>query len=311
VLGCEGRYRRIFLRKIDQDCPGRHVRLIRFEFLLIDEKHDLFGLSFWFVHTGLREAGLSALTLFRSGIRDFWKTFPKNLAFRADIERTGRFSSEMSPALQAALADPNYRDTIKRAILHADTTIRKFIWRGFRPMRSASGQIMVADKTADDFVSEAVFRLINGRRAYDAARSLLDNLNSITDSLVSSAKRTSDRTGIVDWVDVPDEEGHTPDPISTAPAISLAPDETLRLRELREDQKRCVNAIKNSFDGDPKMQGYIDALSARFKRSEISELTEISGAEVDELRRKLVKYARRFFGVSNFKELQQRLQEGT
>jgi DNA-directed RNA polymerase specialized sigma24 family protein len=216
----------------------------------------------------------------------------------------------MSPDLESALRDPSYGDTIKRAALHADTTIQKYIWRGFRPKRSTSGEIMVCDQTAQDFVSEAVFRLISGRRAFDATRPLLDTLNSITDSLISSAKKTSDRTGIADWHDESVEKGQPSDPIATAIATTHSPDETLRLKEIREDQKRCVDAIKASFDGDEKMQNYIEALSARFKRSEISELMEISGAEVDELRRKLVKYARRFFGVTTFKELQLRLQEG-
>lgn len=58
------------------------------------------------------------------------------------------------------------------------------------------------------------------------------------------------------------------------------------------------------------MQSYLEALSAGFKRSEISDLMEIPAAEVDELRRKLVKYAPKFFGVTNFEELQRRLHEG-
>jgi hypothetical protein len=58
------------------------------------------------------------------------------------------------------------------------------------------------------------------------------------------------------------------------------------------------------------MQRYLEALSTGFKRSEISELIEIPGTKVDDLRRKLVKYARKFFGVTSFKELQRRLEEG-
>lgn len=216
----------------------------------------------------------------------------------------------MNPALQTALSDPGYRDTIKRAALHADTTIRKYFWRGFRPKHSPSGEIMAGDQTAQDFVSEAVLRLINGRRTFDAGRPLLDNLNSITDSLISAAKKKSDRGGVVDWVEDADEQGHEVDPISTAKALAPQPDETLRLTEIREDQRRCVDALMRSFDGDERMQNYIEALSARLKRSEISQLMEISGGEVDELRRKLGKYARRLFGVTSFKELQQRLQEG-
>jgi len=59
------------------------------------------------------------------------------------------------------------------------------------------------------------------------------------------------------------------------------------------------------------MQNYLDGLSAGFKRSEISELMGIPAAEVDELRRKLAKYAPKFFGVASFEELQRRLHEGT
>jgi DNA-directed RNA polymerase specialized sigma24 family protein len=216
----------------------------------------------------------------------------------------------MNSALQIALSDLGYRDTIKRAALHADTTIRKYFWRGFRPKQSASGEIMVGDQTAQDFVSEAVLRLISGRRTFDATRPLLDNLNSITDSLISAAKKKSDRGGIVDWVEEADEQGHQVNPISTAKALAPQPDVTLRLTEIREDQRRCVDALMRSFDGDEKMQNYIESLSARLKRSEISQLMEISGSKVDELRRKLGKYARRLFGVTNFRELQQRLQEG-
>lgn len=216
----------------------------------------------------------------------------------------------MSPALKAALAHPGYRDTISRAAIHADTTIRKYIWRGFRPRYSESREVMVGDKTAKDFVSEAIQRLINGRRTFDPSRPLLDNLNSITDSLISAEKKRSDRSGIVDYVDEADEEGNPADPISKAVAVALTPDEKLRRVELREDQQRCIEAIKASFDGDDKIQNYLEALGAGFKRSEISELMGIPAAEVDELRRKLAKHAPKFFGVIDFDELQRRLHEG-
>jgi len=252
---------------------------------------------------------LSALTFFRSEIRDFWKNLPKNFSSGAFTERT-QWSPQMNPALKAALAEPGYRDTVARAAIHADTTIRRYIWRGYRPRYSAQGEVMVGDKTAKDFVSEAVLRLINGRRAFDPSRPLLDNLNSVTDSLISAEKKRSDRSGIVDYTKETDEEGNPSDPISTAVAIALTPDEKLRGDELREDQRRCIGALIASFDGDDEMQKYIEALSVGFKRSEISELMGISGAQVDELRRKLTKYARKFFGVTNFEELQRRLQEG-
>jgi DNA-directed RNA polymerase specialized sigma24 family protein len=216
----------------------------------------------------------------------------------------------MSPALKAALNQPDYRKTFARAVLHADTTIRRYIWRGYRPRGTGSNEIMVGDKTAKDFVSEAIIRLMDGRRTFDGSRSLLDNLNSVTDSLISSEKKRSDRSGIVDYTEKDDDEGNPTDPISTAAEIALTPDEKLRGEELREDQRRCFTTINASFDGDEQMQKYLEALSAGFKRSEISELMGVPGEKIDELRRKLAKYARKFFGVTSFEELQRRLQEG-
>jgi DNA-directed RNA polymerase specialized sigma24 family protein len=169
---------------------------------------------------------------------------------------------------------------------------------------------MVGDKTAKDFVSEAVLRLVDGRRTFDPNRSLFENLNSITDSLISAEKKRSDRSGIVDYLEATDDVGNPTDPISSAAAVELTPDQRLRRDELRHDQLRCVETIHASFDGDDEMQRYLAALSAGFKRSEISELMEIPGGQVDELRRKLAKYTRKFFGVTSFDELQRRLHEG-
>jgi DNA-directed RNA polymerase specialized sigma24 family protein len=215
----------------------------------------------------------------------------------------------MTAALKAAFAEPGYRDTFARAVLHADTTIRRYIWRGYRPRYSASREVMVGDKTAKDFVGEAILRLIDGRRTFDPSRALLDNLNSITDSLISAEKKLSDRSSIIDFTGETDE-GDQSDPIAKAAAMAPTPAEKLCGDELVKDQQRCIEAIRASFDGDDEMQSYIDALSAGFKRSEISELMGIPAAAVDELRRKLTKHAPKLFGVASFEELQRRLHEG-
>ena len=114
----------------------------------------------------------------------------------------------MSPQLRAVLAQPDYREIFARAVLHADTTIRKYIWRGHPRRYSQSGQVMVGDKTAEDFVSEAVLRLVDDRRTFDPNRSLLENLNSITDSLISADKKHSDRTGIIDVIQEDEQTGN-------------------------------------------------------------------------------------------------------
>ena len=217
----------------------------------------------------------------------------------------------VNPAVMVALNGPDWNHTFARAVLHADTTIRKYIWQGFRLQLGAGKETSVGGKSANDFVLGAVEKLLEGKRAYDPARDLLANLNSITDSLIWSEKKRSDRTGIVDYVERDDDDEDRIDPISAAQEADLTADKKLVRDELREDQRRCFKDIRASFDGDWEMQEYLDALSeAIFKRVEISELTGIPVEQLDELRRKLVKYARRFFGVPDFGALQRRLNEG-
>jgi len=217
----------------------------------------------------------------------------------------------MDPALNAALNQPGWEKTFAMAVLHADTTIRKFIWRGFRPRSTGKNEITVGDKSAADFVQEAVKRLITGKRGYDVGKTLLENLNSITDSLIWSGKKQSDTTGIVDYAQIEDEHGEPSDPIATATSFELTPEEKVKHTELLEDQRRCFRQIRDSFDGDAAMQEYLDALAEGiFKRAEISEVTGLEPTVIDELRRKMIKHARKLFGVSDFEELQRRLKEG-
>ena len=197
------------------------------------------------------------------------------------------------------------------AVLHADNRIRKFIWRGFRPTKTAKSEITVGDKSATDFVQEALARLADGRRTYGASRTVLENLNSITDSLIWAAKKQSDKTGIIDYAATEDGNGDPVDPIATAPDYSLTADEKIKYTELLEDQRRCFRQIHESFDGDDAMQEYLDALSEGiFKRAEISQVTGLDVTAIDELRRKLAKYVPRFFGVKDFDELQRLLETG-
>jgi len=218
----------------------------------------------------------------------------------------------MDEALQAALAQPDLDKVLLQAVAHADATIRKYIWRGFRPKFSANNEVMVGDMTAQDFSMTALERLLHGVRTYDSGRSLLDNLNSTTDSLIWSAKKSSDRTGIVDYVEETDEEGHVSNPITEARSDEFTAAEILAQKEIIEDQRRCFQTLRASFDGDSDMQSYLDALSVNFhKPADIADLTEMPIERVYELRRKLKNYVAAFYGVQNFAELQRRLLDGT
>jgi hypothetical protein len=216
----------------------------------------------------------------------------------------------MDPALKAALSQPDIDDTLISAVEHADLTIRRYIWHGFKPKSSmAKAELMVDGKTAGDFVNEALRRLCEGIRTYDSARTLLQNLNSVTDSIIWSDKKASDLTGVVDFPPKPAGADSLPDPIESALGKNPTPLETLTIDELSIAQTKCFDMIRASFDGDAEMQEYIDTLSLGFhKPEEISDLTGIPIQDIYELRRKLKKHAKRLFNATNFSDLKRKLE---
>ena len=170
---------------------------------------------------------------------------------------------------------------------------------------------MAGDKSASDFVQEAIKRLRDGQRTFDPSRTLLENINSVTDSVIWSEKKSSDRTGLIDYGETRDEEGLSSDPISQATSSFAAPGDNLVLDELRQHQRRCFEELRASFNGDDEITKYLDALAnGFFKPADIQELTGIAISRIYELRRKLITYAPRFFGVENYRKLARLLNEG-
>mgnify|MGYP003575049858 CR=1 FL=1 len=217
----------------------------------------------------------------------------------------------MDSALSKAIDQPDVDHVLLLAVSHADTTIKKYIWRGFRPSRGGQTELMVGDKSAQDFVLEALRRLCEGIRKYDPTKTLYENINSATDSLIWSDKKSSDRTGIIDYAETKSDEGPASDPLSTAASPELSASETVLDKELLDAQRGCFKTIRSAFDGDPEMQNYLDALSEGFsKPGEIADLTNIPVNKVYELRRKLIKFAPRFFGVDGYQGLALQLLEG-
>jgi DNA-directed RNA polymerase specialized sigma24 family protein len=217
----------------------------------------------------------------------------------------------MNHELNEAFKQPDIDKILLHAAVHADSTMRKYIWRGFRPGWKSNSELTVGDQTAGDFVQEALKRLSEGKRTYDASKTLLQNLNSITDSLIWSEKKSSDRTGVVDYEQEFNEEGLPSDPISVAKSEALSPADASISAEVVNAQTECFRMIRASFDGDKEMQDYLDALSAGYsKRSEVAELMGVSVETVTEIRKKLTKYAPVFFGAKNFKEFHHKLIKG-
>lgn len=218
----------------------------------------------------------------------------------------------INPALKEALAGADREEILLRAYAHADSVMRKYFWRGFRPNSSPKyAELMVGDKSAKDFVQIALTRFCDGTRSYDPAKGLLENLNSVTDSLIWSEKKSSDKTPLVDYAKETNEEGLPVDPISTAIDSSASPSQDLIIKEAAEAQEEHFKTLLASFDGDRNMQEYLEALNAEiFDLSEIEQVTGLNKSQIYELRRKLKSYAPSFFGVQNFKKLKRKIMEG-
>jgi len=216
----------------------------------------------------------------------------------------------MDEALKKALDQPDVDDTLLSAAEHADMIMRNYLWRGFKPKAAkASCELMVGDKTAGDFVNEALKRLCEGTRAFNAQRGLLENLNSVTDSLIWSDKKSSDRVGIIDFPQLPGESEDWNNPLANKAGNELSADAMLIQNELCKTQQKCFEMIKAAFDGDKETQNYLEALSeGYFGIEEISILTDLPIAKIYEIRRKLKKHAPRLFGVSNFAELERKIE---
>lgn len=219
----------------------------------------------------------------------------------------------MDPALKAALDRPDIEQVLARAVAHADFRIRRYIWRGFRPTTSAKKNCVCAgDRSADDFVAEALGKLLEGVRAYDPSRDLLENLNSATDSLIWSYKNTSDRSPVADYAISKGEDGRPIDPITTSKEVGPGTDDSLIFEEIRADQSRAYDNLRASFDGNRDMQAYLDAMrEGFFNPRDIADVTHLTAEQVSELRRSAKNHAKLLFGVQNFTELKRKIEQGS
>ncbi len=218
----------------------------------------------------------------------------------------------MDPNLRKAFDVEDFDEIILRATRFAGTVLRKYYWRGFRPS-GGSGEVDSSPdaESAEDFVSEALKRLLEGRRAFNSEKSLLENINSITESLISSAKKSSDRKPLSDYPDPPEEFEEPADPVSTANALQGETGHEVVDAELIEDQKMMFLDIRNSLDGDDDAQAYLDAMKEGFhKPNEIADVTHLSVEDVYEIRRRIKKHVKGLFDVQNFHELKRKLVKG-
>lgn len=215
----------------------------------------------------------------------------------------------MDPALEAALSGKDVDADILRAIRHVDFTIRKFIWSGFRPTKFDDGsELTVAGLSASDFVDIALHRLITGVRAYDASKTFVQNINRTTDSIVWSAKKSSDRDPTVAYRLEFDESGLPIDPITLSGDSGPSPADLAVSEDLANEHGKLIENFKNSFDGANDIQDYIEAMAADITSDdEIAEYVGVTVERLKEIRKLLKKEIKKFFGVKNYRDLERKI----
>ena len=213
----------------------------------------------------------------------------------------------MNEQLAEALKDSEGANrAFLNAVIYADQVMRRYPWRGQKVAVSRSKALIADGKTAEDFVSDTFEKLTSGDRAYREDKSLLDNLKSAVESLISSHRKPSKRKNLVDYPPVLDEEGREFDPIVRAMDLSTSAEAREEQWSL-EQQQKCFDSIKTSLDGDPDLQKILEGIVEGFSPAEIAELNEWKVEKVYELNRKLKKHVHAQFAVQNYEELERKI----
>ena len=222
--------------------------------------------------------------------------------------------NKMDPSLKKALEIEDLDKAMLETAHFAGTILRKYFWRGFRSSGNQADFDVHADShSAEDFASEALARLLSGQRSYNPKKSLVENLKSVAESIISSAKKSSDRKPLNEYLDQPEAEGNEPqDPISTAVSQESQGHGKIITDEIKSDLKKVDESLLASLDGDEESQDYLRAMAEGFHSpQDIADVTGIDVKRIYELRREIKSRAKVLFGVQNYVELKRIVVKGT
>lgn len=219
-------------------------------------------------------------------------------------------TESMHPDLKAALEAPNRKLQLARALEYAELEIRKYIWRGQKSPVSLSDKAVMGDSaTAEDFVAEALKRMVHGKRKYEPNVDLFQNLKSIIRSLVNAHKKTSDRNPLVDRGGASDEEEFDPT-LLISDLDSTPAHEVLDGKERRAAAKGWREDLRNSLKDKPELLALEDAMFNEYTDcAEIATLCDCTVERIYVLNRALKKHTIAFFGVQTTTELARKTME--
>lgn len=189
----------------------------------------------------------------------------------------------------------DWKGIMPRLLSYADVLIRRCFWRGMRVSYEPGAKCSLDGFGADDFVQEAIDRLLNGRRDYNFTVTLEQNLRGVVRSIIWSSNKSANRRPLAQPVEKSDADGGENDPLNRAADPSPAPDESLGNVEAAGAQKRLLADFERSISHDLELSSLVEAFKDEcYLPRKIETLTGIPANRVSELRRKLGRKLEKF-----------------
>ena len=191
----------------------------------------------------------------------------------------------MHDTLEEVLCSADWQTMTLRLLDYADRLIRRCFWRGIPVTAEAGARLSVNGWDADDFVQEAVDRLLKKQRAYRPEVGLENLLRGIIRSLVWSSNKSSLREPLLDIS--PAYEGDQPRAAEIATDTAPAADDSLLFRERVAHQRALLRAFEGSLD-DLELKQLLEAMKReRNNPRDIEADIGIPAERISELKRKL------------------------
>ena len=199
----------------------------------------------------------------------------------------------MAKTFNEILATADWKEITPRLLYYADKLIRRCRWRGLCVQAEIGTKICVEGFGADDFVQDAIDRLLGGQRNYNDSVSLEQNLKGIIRSTIWNVNKSSRRKGISE-ISKPDAQD-TSDPISELPGALPPPDASVIASESLREQERMLSEFETSLAGEEDLLKLLSALKAEhYTPRDVEQFAGIPAIRVSELKRKLRQRMERF-----------------
>ena len=193
----------------------------------------------------------------------------------------------MSDTFDQILAAADWKEITPRLLYYADNLIRGCAWRGLRIQAKHGSKICVEGCGADDFVQEAIERLINGRRHYNQSVTLEQNLKGIIRSMIWSLNKSSRRRGVTELSSPTGVEGVSAT-LEDLPSNEPSAVSSVVTAERLGEERKILEAFEKSLAHEPELLKLVAAYKAEhYTPRSVEKFVAIPATRVSELKRKL------------------------